>query len=149
MLIVKSELFGGLGGSPFEEAPHQIVGIERLRVYYDAYVHRLEVTYLLKDGERLVRAYGNAGGHEGPEIVLADDERICGVSVRSGGYVDSLAFVTYRLFNLAGMKKYGPFGGPGGESRTVLSPNIREFFGRSGALLDAIGVRGEEPLLVC
>jgi hypothetical protein len=29
-----------------------------------------------------------------------------------------------------------------------LSPNIREFLGRAGAALDAIGFRGEEPMLV-
>jgi hypothetical protein len=149
MVIVNSGLFGGSGGIPFDEASGQIVGIERLKIHYGQFVDRLEVTYELRDGQRLVRAYGGPPTTEHREIVFADDERICGVTVRSGEYVDSLAFITYRMFNLVGMRRYGPFGGPGGQNCTVLSPQIRGFFGRAGSLLDAIGFRGEEPLLVC
>ena len=149
MLIVNSGLFGGPGGTPFNESCHQIVGIERIKIHYGQFVDRLEVTYKLRDGECLSTAYGGPQGAENREIVFVDDERICGITVRSGEYVDSLAFITYRMFNLVGMKKYGPFGGPGGQNCTVLSPHIREFFGRAGSLLDAIGFRCEEPMLVC
>lgn len=149
MLILKSKLLGGAGGTAFNETDHHIAGIERILVHYSQYVHRLEVTYVLDNGERLLRAYGSPEGAQSAEIVFADDEKIFAVIVRSGEYVDSLAFVTYRMFNLIGMKQYGPFGGSGGQSCTVLSPNIREFFGRAGCLLDAIGFRGEAPLLVC
>ncbi len=148
MLIVKSRLFGGDGGTPFDESAHHIARIERIIVHYAQYVSGLEVTYVLDNEERLSKSYGGVAGEESPEIVLADDERICAVGVRSGQYVDSLTFVTYRMFNLVGMKQYGPYGGPGGQGSTVLSPKIREFFGRAGAGLDAIGFRGEEPLLV-
>jgi len=149
MLITKTGLFGGSGGTPFNDSAEHIVGIERITVYYSQYVNRLEVTYLLEHEERLTRSYGGGGGIESPEIILENDERICAVTVRSGEYVDSLAFITYRMFNLAGLKRYGPYGGTGGQAFTVLSPNIREFFGRSGALLDAIGFRCDEPTLVC
>ena len=149
MLIVKSKLFGGAGGTVFNESTHHITAIERIVIQYSQYVHRLEVTYLLENGGRLEQAYGSPGGEQSTEILLEPDEKIFAVIVRCGEYVDSLEFVTYRMFNLIGMKKYGPFGGPGGQASTVLSPNIREFFGRAGGLLDAIGFRGEEPLLVC
>jgi hypothetical protein len=148
MLIVKSRLFGGEGGTPFSESANHVARIERIIVHYAQYVNRLEVTYRLDNEERLSKSYGGPGGEESPEIVLGDDERLCAIGVRSGQYVDSLTFVTYRMFNLVGMKQYGPYGGPGGQGGTVLSPNIREFFGRAGAVLDAIGFRGEEPMLV-
>jgi hypothetical protein len=148
MLIMKSRLFGGDGGTPFGESAIHIVRIERIVVHYAQYVNRLEVTYLLDNEERLSKSYGGSGGEEGPEIALADDERICAIGVRSGQYVDSLTFVTYRMFNLVGMKLYGPYGGPGGQGSTVLSSNVREFFGKAGTVLDAIGFRGEEPMLV-
>jgi hypothetical protein len=149
MLIANTRLFGGPGGTPFNEFAHQIAGIDRIKIYYGQFVERLEVTYSLRDGERLSKAYGEAQAAENREIIFADDERICGVTVRSGEYVDSLAFITYPMFNLIGMRKYGPFGGPGGQNCTVLSPNIKEFFGRAGSFLDAIGFRCEEPVLVC
>ena len=148
MVIVKSRLFGGDGGTPFNESANPVARIERIVVHYDQYVKGLEVTYALESGERLAKSYGGPGGEESPEIQLAEDERLCAVGVHSGQYVDSLTFVTYRLFNLVGMKQYGPYGGLGGQGRTVLSPNIREFLGRAGAGLDAIGFRGAEPMLV-
>lgn len=148
MVIVKSRLFGGDGGAPFNESASHITRIERITVHHGQYVHRLEVTYVLDNEERLSKSFGGAGGEECAEILLADDERICAVGVRCGDYVDSLTFVTYRMFNLVGMKQYGPYGGTGGRGGTVLSPNIREFFGRAGSVLDAIGFRGEEPMLV-
>ncbi len=149
MLIAKSRLFGGGGGTAFGESNHHISALERIAVHYSQYIHQLELTYRLENGERLERAYGSPGGEQSTEILLEPDEKICAAIVRSGEYVDSVEFVTYRMFNLIGMKKYGPFGGPGGQAATVLSPNIREFFGRAGGLLDALGFRGEEPLLVC
>ena len=149
MLIVNSELFGGPGGTSFRESSPEITGIERIKIYYGQFVDRLEVTYTLRDGERLLRAYGGDHAAESSEIILADDERLCGIDIRSGELVDSLSFITYRIFGLAGMRKYGPFGGPGGQNCTILSPNIREFFGRAGIFLDAIGVRCEEPMVVC
>src|SRR5258707_1135124 len=114
MLVTKTRLFGGSGGLPFSDSAERISGIARIVVYYGQFVERLQVTYLLENGEQLVRAYGGEGGIEGPEIILENDERICGISVRSGEYVDSLTFITYRMFNLAGLRRYGPFGGPGG-----------------------------------
>jgi hypothetical protein len=149
MLIVNSGVFGGPGGTPFRESSQGITGIERIKIYYGQLVDRLEVTYTLRDGERLLRAYGGDHAAENSEIIFADDERLCGISIRSGEFVDSLSFITYRIFGLAGMRKYGPFGGPGGENCTILSPNIREFFGRAGIFLDAIGIRCEEPMVVC
>ena len=148
MLIVKSRLFGGDGGTPFNESAHHIARIERIVVRYAEYVHGLDVTYILDNDERLSRSYGGPGGRESPEIVLGDDERLCAVGVRIGQYVDSLTFVTYHMFNLVGMRQYGPYGGPGGQGGTVLSPTIREFLGRAGALVDAIGFCGDEPMLV-
>jgi len=148
MVIVNTRLFGGDGGTPFDDSPHRIARIERLVVHFAQYVHRLDVTYILDNEERLSKSYGALGAEKSAEIALADDERICAIGIRSGQYVDSLTFVTYRLFNLVGMKQYGPYGGPGGQGATVLSPNIRELFGRTGDVLDAVGFRGEEPMLV-
>ena len=148
MLIVKSRLFGGEGGVPFKEPGNHVGRIERIVVHYSQFVCGLEVTYELENDERLSKFYGCPGSQESPEIIFADDEKICAVGVRSGQYVDALTFVTYRMFNLIGMRQYGPFGGPGGQGSTVLSPNIREFFGRAAGVLDAIGFRGEDPMLI-
>ena len=148
MVIAKSRLFGGEGGTSFNESTGHIARIERITLRFSQYIHGLDVTYILDDEARLAKSYGTPDGEESREIVLANDERICAVGVRSGQYVDSLTFVTYRLFNLVGMKQYGPYGGPGGQGGTVLSPHVREFFGRAGAVLDAVGFRGEEPMLV-
>jgi len=135
MLISKTKLFGG--------------GIERILIHYGQFINGLAVTYLLENGERLSQTYGRLEGDESPEIVFEADERICAITVYHGYYVDSLAFITYRMFNLIGMKRYGPYGGAGGVGHTVLSPNIREFFGQAGWWLDAIGFRCEEPMFVC
>lgn len=148
MVIVKTPLFGGDGGTPFHEPANRIARIERIVVHFAHYVNRLDVTYILDSEEHLSKSYGASGGEKSAEIILADDERICAVGVRSGQYVDSLTFITYRLFNLIGMKQYGPYGGPGGQGSTVLSPNVHGLFGRAGTALDAIGFRGEEPLLI-
>ena len=47
MVIVKSRLFGGDGGTLFNEPANPVARIERIVVHYSGYVNRLEVTYLL------------------------------------------------------------------------------------------------------
>ena len=146
-MIVNSGLFGGPGGTPFNESSRAIAGIGRIKIHHGQFVDRLEATYALRDGERLSRAYG---GRKPPGTARSSLPMTNGlVELQFAEYVASLAFITYRMFGLAGMRRYGPFGGPGGQNCTVLSPDIREFFGRAGSVLDAIGFRCEEPMLVC
>ena len=66
-------------------------------------------------------------------INLAPNEFITRVEGRSGSLVDQLTFYT----NLG--KKYGPYGGPGGNPFEIAGC-VGGFAGRSGSLLDAFAV---------
>lgn len=140
---------GGFGGGTFNDSPFSsgIVGISRILVRSGVRIDKLTVVYRLAGGGHLTREHGGNGGGDNPEIVLASDEKICGVVVRCGSGIDSLMFITYRGGDMKTVHKYGPFGGGGGSQHVVVSPNIVSFFGYSGAELDNIGFWCEDTVV--
>ncbi len=142
---ISSQLYGGNGGGEFSDTDWT-GRIKRILVRSGDRIDKITVWYGLAVGGEEMREHGGTGGHDNPEIVLAPDERICGVVVRSGDAVDSLLFVTYRGGNLATLRRYGPYGGRGGEEHVIFCDNLVAIYGRSGAALDAIGFISENSM---
>jgi hypothetical protein len=69
-------------------------------------------------------------------IHFSPGERIIAVVGRSGDLLDNIAFLTE---DPQGVRRtHGPFGGQGG-APFIVNADVNGFFGRSGALIDAIG----------
>lgn len=156
--MIPTTLYGGDGGGVFDDNPatERITGISRIQVRSGALIDKITIVYNLVGGRQEIKQHGGGGGNDNPEIVLAPDERICGVVLRSGSAVDSLTFIICRehsatpgslLANLACLKRYGPYGSGGGQEHVILCPNIGSFFGRSGTALDAIGFYCDAPVI--
>lgn len=107
--------------------------------------------YLQPDGEpypgtkRGRGGIGMCAGFENivldPEpITLAADEFLIGIYGNAGEFVNSIGFITNKLTYLSSP-------GTGGNPFVLLAPpgyKIRKFFGRSGSVVDAIGIIAEE-----
>jgi hypothetical protein len=132
---------GGDGGHPFDEvAPpgFEIAGLfirgdpKRFLVSIQA-LYRHQQTGDLTLGDR------HGGPGETIPIALRGGEYFTEISGRTGQFVDSLALET----NQGG--RFGRFGGLGGSTDYENPPThtgleIFGFFGRSGTLIDAIGI---------
>ena len=146
--ITKSAPSGGGGGSAWDDdiLGHSptIVGVYKVDIRHGNQVDRLQVTYRLADGSTWTApAHGGSGG-SASSFTLAQDERIVRVEGKTNNVlVDQLTFITE---NAAGVQKsYGPFGKTG-RIAFKYEGYIVGFFGRSGNLLDAIGVYYLPPL---
>lgn len=128
---------GGQGGTIFNDEVPAGARLMSITLAGGAVIDSIQCRWQLpngtiKEGER----HGGSGGSLYPPIVLAKDEVITQVSGRCGTRVDSLTFTT-------NYRKYGPYGGGGG-SDFVLTPVtgwVVGFSGRSGGVLDAIGIQ--------
>jgi hypothetical protein len=120
---------GGSGGATFLDMPTG--RIAKVRIRAGKYVDSIQVAY--RHGNKLVWGprHGGAGGNQ-YDISIAKDERIIEIGGRSGKYVDAIYIRTNK-------KKYAVRGGNGGNPFRVKG-KIIGFWGRSGSLLDAVGV---------
>lgn len=138
----QSKPFGGDGGAPWDDvrgASSAIVGIYQINIRHGNQVDAIQVTYRLADGSTyLAPAHGGSGGKPS-SFTLAEDEKIVRVVCKTNNVlVDQVKFVTK---NGVGEKHtYGPFGKTGETSVVELEGDVIGFFGRSGDLLDALGV---------
>ena len=140
--ILQSSTFGGGGGSAWDDniltKSPAIVGIHKVDIRHGDQVDSLQVTYRLADGSTYTApSHGGTGGSFS-SFTLASNERIVRVEGKTDStVVDRVTFVTKN--DVGEEKKYGPFGKTG---RTPFSVEgyIVGFFGRSGNLLDALGV---------
>lgn len=135
---------GGPGGSTFEdEAPEGMeIGVLIIRsggprnvVIAIQVLYRNATTGQLTLGDR----HGGVGGEQ-TIIALNAGESLTEISGRSGQFLDSITFQTSQG------RRFGRFGGLGGGTDyefpdTGGPQEIFGFFGRSGTLVDAIGVR--------
>ena len=81
--------------------------------------------------------------HENPSEHMDEREFIIKISGKTNGrLVDQLIFTTRKVDG--SVHTYGPYGKTG-NTPFEIEGNIVGFFGRSGALLDAIGVFYNEP----
>ena len=122
--------------------------IERILVRSGSRIDKITIVYRLVDGREEIHVHGGEGGNDNPEIVFADHEDICGVGLRCGSAVDSLMFITCRNGRVDTLKRYGPYGGRGGEEHAIYCQKVVAFYGRSGAALDAIGFLCNPPVII-
>jgi hypothetical protein len=138
---------GGGGGSDFDDSTIgdmdqlEIIQI-RVRAENSRFVNSIEVLYRNRlTGEHVQGDHhGGQGGTEHPPVTLEAGEFITEIEGGAGQFVDSLTFRTNLRF-------VGRFGGEGGhpyhlpESPIVSDTEVFAFFGRSGTLIDAIGIK--------
>lgn len=131
--------WGGNGGYEFYDGRGEIVGID---IYYtDNAVVKLQVTYEQNGVRFQGEAHGGTGG-ESATVSLqypveflkkvvgtaAPDQTIYGTEV-----VTSVTFITNK-------RSYGPYGHERGTRFESPGKEVVGFYGRSGALLDRLGV---------
>ena len=129
-------LYGGMGGNAFSDQPDIDYRIRSIRILSGLYINSIQVIY---DTPRGIVTKPPHGGNGGREFVflLNPGEYIRGISIRSGRFVDAIKFHT-------NFKQSIFYGGSGGSSyQDLFVPEkyqIIGFHGRSGSLLDAIGI---------
>lgn len=151
----KSRLVGGKGGIPFDDAVSTLnpLQIKHIAICYGKYINGISTTYLLRNGSVVIKTYGTVQTNTSSNnslinINLADDERIVVISLTNSGesanYVSSIKLYTYRPNEYGIAKDYGPYGTrkkiPGPNNSDSVIGVISGFYGRSGTMMDAIGV---------
>ncbi|KAL6851968.1 hypothetical protein ACP4OV_020153 [Aristida adscensionis] len=143
-LVTKIGPWGGSGGTDFDvtKPPHRLVSVT---IRSGDYIDALGFSYVDQAGDKHdIAPWGGSGGR--PDTILLEPTEF--VKELSGttdnNLVSSLTFVT-------NVRTYGPFGKVVGTPFSVPLPgngSIVGFFGRTGALVDAIGVyvRGSAPV---
>ena len=128
---------GAGGGAFFDDPPANYSSINSITLCGGTYVDSIEVRYENQLGQ--VYSYGKHGGGGGScsTLYFWSGEHIVSITGRSGRLIDSLAIVT----NYGRVLKKG---GNGGDASFKYTGNqqfqIAGFKGRSGSLIDAIGV---------
>ena len=151
----KSRLVGGKGGTPFDDAVSTLnpLRIKHIAICYGEYINGISTTYVLRNGSVVIKTYGTvqtntSSNYSLININLADDERIVVItltnSIESDNYVSSLHLYTYRPNKEGTSKDYGPYGNgkkvPGANNSDSVIGVISGFYGRSGTVMDALGV---------
>jgi hypothetical protein len=134
----QTQVAGGNGGDPFQDASSTSGGrIAEVRVSSGTMVDSIQISYILPNG-RMVEGprHGGPGG-QANSFRLDSDEYIVGISGRFGKNIDCLRIQTN--------KRTSPlYGGSGGrQDYRIDVPRDSQaigFAGRSGNLLDAIGL---------
>ena len=122
--------YGGSGGAMFMDAPAgPIVGV---RIRAGKYVDSIQLAYRTNNKIVWGRRHGGGGGQL-YEIMFKNNERITEIGGRYGKYLDSVYIKTNK-------KTYPRRGGSGGGGSFSLKGSIKGVWGRSGALVDALGV---------
>lgn len=141
---MKSEAWGGVDGTPFDDVVNSsvglIAGVRILNISFDEkQVGSIEIMYLLSNGSYYQGPrHGDPLSPPGVRIVLNEDEYIENVEGQTdGNVINQLTFTTrgpeYER------KIYGPFGGSGPLSFS-FEGFIVGFHGRSGKHFNQIGV---------
>ena len=132
---------GGPGGSPFDDAAPAQMEIGELHIRSDQFINQLQVIYRNPVNGQVTPSPTHGGnGGQLTVITLNPGEFIIEINGRAGKVVDSLLVRTNqgRIFS--------NLGGNGGENPFRFHLDIGSgeeifgFSGRSGLLLDAIGV---------
>ena len=136
--IQQFEVYGGSGGKAFDDLERHptIVGIRGLTVRSGNSIDSIQAMYQLKDGSTVVgRRHGGLGGSE-KRFMLDEGELLIRMEGKtSGTLIDQLTFYSNRG------KQYGPYGLASTTPFKTEGTELISFFGRSGKLVDAIGVR--------
>jgi hypothetical protein len=134
----QTQVVGGSGGDPFQDGSNASgARIAEVRVSSGTMVDSIQVIYILPNGRTVEGPRHGGPGGQTNSFRLDSDEYIVGISGRFGKNIDSLRIVTN--------KRTSPlYGGPGGrQDYRVDVPSDSQavgFAGRSGSLLDAVGL---------
>ncbi|XP_072986963.1 protein GOS9-like [Typha latifolia] len=136
--VIKVGKWGGDGGEPFDMgAATRLLAV---RVRHGAAIDAIQILYERDGYVEWTPQFGGDGG-ELDEITLQEGEFLTSISGYYGDFA-SINVVRSLTFGTNLSSTYGPYGV---EEGTPFSAPLEEgqivgFFGRSGALLDAIGV---------
>jgi len=140
--MLKSGPFGGDGGSSWDDMASPpsspVVGVQSITIRHGNQVDGIQVVYRLADNSHYEGAKHGGYGGSGSTIVFAENETLVRVEGKTNGVVvDQLTFTTQKVDGTR--RRYGPYG------RTGLNPfsvdgHVVGFFGRSGNMVDGIGV---------
>lgn len=140
--VVKSSGQGGKGGESFDDLRvlnKSIVGIHSINISYGEQINAIQVTYLLSNRSIMVGPMHGKISKPPITITLGPDEYVTRITGRTNGdLIDQLTIETLGPPEYE-RKVYGPFGGSG-KKIFVFEGYILGFHGRSGDLLDNIGV---------
>ncbi|CAL9108503.1 unnamed protein product [Musa acuminata var. zebrina] len=133
---IKVGPWGGNGGSEWDMgAADRIIKID---IFASEVIAGILITFT-RNGQKETKLFGSILGDPHP-ISLQEDEYLVGVE----GSVDTMSEITLvrNLTLRTNKESYGPFGSSGGKpfSIPVASGKIVGFFGRAGAMIDAIGL---------
>ena len=144
-VVVSGLSKGGSGGDPFDDYIPSIAGVHAINISYDSQVESIQVTYRLINGS-LYQAPKHGGYRHPPmTITLAPGEYISEIKGKTNGVlVDQMSIVTFQPKKFL-KKTYGPFGKTG-EQDFSMEGYVVGFFGRSGSLLDNIGLHILSPV---
>ncbi|MBF3819672.1 hypothetical protein ISG09_31075 [Burkholderia pseudomallei] len=141
MTLVKIGLWGGNGGSAQDISvpPKKLLGVT---IYSSDAIRSIAFNYIGVDGQEY--AIGPWGGGEGTstEIKLGSSEHIKEISGTHGPVYDLADIVTYLKIVTSANNTYEA-GVPNGKEFSIPlqdSGHVVGFFGRSGTLIDAIGI---------
>ena len=139
---LESEEVGGSGGSPWDDVLNQNLKpfeIQGIAVSYGNQVDSIQTTYRFFDGSlHQAPRRGGTGGSRSATIQFADGEKLTKIEGKTNGVlIDQLTFNTVCRNGTA--KVYGPYGKTGRTPFSFEGP-ILGLRGRSGTLLDALGV---------
>lgn len=149
MVATKVGPWGGSGGQPFcMRTGGGRARLKSVTLYHSDAIHAFSYEYVSESGRR--RAQGGGGGHPRSSkgavretIYLSPDEHITTVEGTFGRCRSvTQVVVTSLTFRTDKGRTHGPYGEPTGLPFSVPVANgcIVGFWGRSGWLLDAIGV---------
>jgi len=134
----QTQMVGGSGGNPFQDTSIATDGrISEVRVSAGKMIDSIQAIYVLPDGRTVTGPLHGGPGGNSSSFRLDSDEYIIGISGRYGKNIDCLRIQT----NKRTSPLYGGSGGRQDYNLTLSSGNQAvAFFGRSGAMLDAIGL---------
>ena len=140
--LVQSELFGGTGGNAFVDpiatTVPPIINVTRLRIRHGNQVDSIQADYELLGGGSITGPNHGGTGGQPTDVRFSQGEVIVEMSGKTNHtLVDQLTFTTKKSDGSTGT--YGPYGRTGRTSFGVEG-RIVGFFGRSGNLVDALGV---------
>ncbi|MED1663492.1 jacalin-like lectin [Brevibacillus laterosporus] len=128
----KSTLFGGSGGSPFNDDHTDVKRLAGFYIRHGSRIDAIQGIYDYLDGRRAPQEFHGGNGGTQAIVFFEDDEHIIRITGRTGSRVDQLTITTNK-------RTYGSYGGNGGSPFEIDAANIGGFFGRSGSEIDAIG----------
>ena len=146
--IMKSELTGGSGGTPWDddvlEHSPTIVGVRSVTVgHVRRFIANIQVTYLLADNSTYTAKKHGGTPHlyyRSPTIILENDERIVRVEGKVNGFsrglVNQMTLITENADGV--IRQHGPYG-RGGKTAFSVEGYVVGFHGSSGSLTDALG----------